>query len=121
VPRPAAVGGIPGDAVRTASGLASKVLRRGTGTVNPTATSRVKVHYQGWHPDGTVFDSSYRRGRPVTFPLRAVIAGWTEGVQLMVVGERRRLWIPEELAYKGQPGRPAGMLIFDVELLAIDE
>jgi len=118
---PARADVVPVDAVRTASGLATKVLRPGTGTQHPSPTSRVRVHYQGWHPDGTVFDSSYRRGQPATFPLHAVIAGWTEGVQLMVVGEKRRLWIPEELAYKGLPGRPAGMLIFDVELLAIDE
>jgi peptidylprolyl isomerase len=114
-------GAVPPDAARTASGLATKVMRRGTGAVHPGPTSRVTVHYMGWHPDGTIFDSSYKRGRPATFPLNAVIAGWTEGVQLMVTGEKRRLWIPEELAYKGVPGRPAGLLIFDVELLAIEE
>ena len=66
-----------------------------------------------------MFDSSQRRGRPATFPLNGVIPGWTEGVQLMVVGEKRRLWIPEELAYAGRPGAPQGMLVFDVELLEI--
>ena len=65
-----------------------------------------------------MFDSSLTRGKPATFPLDKVIAGWTEGVQLMVAGEKRRLWIPEELAYKGKQGRPAGMLVFDVELIS---
>ncbi len=66
-----------------------------------------------------MFDSSVTRGRPATFPLGGVIAGWTEGVQLMVVGEKRRFWIPEDLAYGGRPGAPQGMLVFDVELLEI--
>jgi peptidylprolyl isomerase len=66
-----------------------------------------------------MFDSSVVRGNPIDFGLNQVIAGWTEGVQLMVEGERRRLWIPEKLAYKGMPGAPAGMLVFDVELIAI--
>jgi peptidylprolyl isomerase len=65
-----------------------------------------------------MFDSSVARGEPTTFPLNGVIAGWTEGIQLMVTGEQRRLWIPEELAYKGKRG-PQGMLVFDVELLEI--
>jgi FKBP-type peptidyl-prolyl cis-trans isomerase len=69
-------------------------------------------------PNGTMFDSSVPRGGPATFPLDQVIAGWTEGLQLMVVGEIRRLWIPERLAYKGQH-EPKGMLVFDVELLKI--
>ena len=74
------------------------------------------VHYTGWTTDGKMFDSSVARGKPATFQLDRVIAGWTEGVQLMVVGEKRRLWIPEALAYKGKR-RPQGMLVFDVELL----
>jgi peptidylprolyl isomerase len=67
-----------------------------------------------------MFDSSVARGEPITFPLNGVIAGWTEGVGLMVEGEKRRLWIPEELAYKGRPGAPQGMLVFDVELIQIE-
>ena len=78
------------------------------------------VHYTGWTTDGTMVDSSIQRGTPATFPLSAVIPGWTEGVQLMVVGEARRLWIPEDLAYKGRPGPPAGDLVFDVVLLGIE-
>jgi peptidylprolyl isomerase len=67
-----------------------------------------------------MFDSSVSRGEPIAFGLNQVIAGWTEGVQLMVEGEKRRFWIPESLAYRGQPGAPAGMLVFDVELIRID-
>ena len=67
-----------------------------------------------------MFDSSVARGEPVEFPLNGVIAGWTEGLQLMVVHDKARFWIPEQLAYRGKPGRPAGMLVFDVELLAIE-
>jgi peptidylprolyl isomerase len=109
----------PRNAQRTASGLASRVLTAGTGTRHPTETSRVTVHYTGWTTDGNMFDSSVTRGQPATFPLNGVIDGWTEGVQLMVEGEKRRFWIPESLAYQGRPGAPAGMLVFDVELLQI--
>jgi peptidylprolyl isomerase len=116
---PADVAAPPADAQVTASGLASKVLQAGTGTDHPVPTDRVKVHYSGWTTDGKLFDSSVARGRPAVFPLNRVIAGWTEGVALMVVGEKRRLWIPAKLAYDGQPGKPQGMLVFDVELLDI--
>ena len=109
----------PADAQKTASGLAYKVLQPGTGTEHPTATSHVRVHYSGWTTDGKMFDSSVVRGTPAEFGLNQVIAGWTEGVQLMVVGEKTRFWIPENLAYQGRPGAPAGMLVFDVELLDI--
>ena len=77
------------------------------------------VHYTGWTTDGESFDSSVARGEPATFGVNQVIPGWTEGLQLMVVGETRRLWIPEDLAYKGRAGYPQGMLVFDVELLSI--
>ena len=110
----------PDDAKRTASGLAYVVLRPGTGTRNPTALSRVTVHYTGWTTDGKLFDSSLARGTPATFGLGDVIAGWTEGVQLMVEGERTRFWIPEDLAYKGETGQPRGMLVFDIELIRIE-
>jgi alanyl aminopeptidase len=109
----------PKSATKTRSGLFFKVLKRGAGRVHPKANSKVEVHYSGWTTDGVMFDSSRQRGQPAIFPLDAVIPGWTEGVQLMVVGERARLWIPEALAYKGLPGRPAGMLVFDVELIRI--
>jgi len=109
----------PDDAEKTASGLASKVLQAGTGTEHPTATSRVTVHYTGWTTDGKLFDSSVSRGNPTTFGLNQVIPGWTEGLQLMVEGEKRRFWIPVELAYNNAPGKPKGMLVFDVELIGI--
>lgn len=116
---PADVAAPPADAEKTASGLASKVLSPGTGTVHPSAEDTVEVHYSGWTTDGKMFDSSVKRGRTASFPLNAVIKGWTEGLQLMKVGEKRRLWIPQELAYMGRPGKPAGMLVFDVELVNI--
>jgi FKBP-type peptidyl-prolyl cis-trans isomerase len=109
----------PADAKKTEKGTFYKVLKKGTGKEHPAATSNVKVHYTGWTTDGRMFDSSVTRGQPAEFPLNGVIAGWTDGLQTMVVGEKTRFWIPEELAYKGQPGRPAGMLVFDVELLEI--
>jgi peptidylprolyl isomerase len=119
IPAPPDVAAPPADAEKTASGLASKVLAKGTGTERPEEQDSVKVHYTGWTTDGKMFDSSVKRGQPASFPLGGVIKGWTEGLQLMVVGEKRRFWIPEELAYKGKPGRPQGMLVFDVELLDI--
>ncbi len=119
-PVPDDVAAPPSDAQKTPSGLASKVLRPGTGSEHPRANSTVTVHYSGWTTDGKMFDSSVSRGQPATFPLNRVIPGWTEGVQLMVVGEQRRLWIPEELAYKGAPGAPQGMLVFDIELISYE-
>lgn len=108
----------PANATRTASGLAFTVLAPGSGTMHPSRSDRVTVHYSGWTTDGRLFDSSVARGEPATFRLDQVIEGWTEGLQLMVPGETRRFWIPEDLAYKGrQP--PTGMLVFDVELIAI--
>ncbi|MDD9966015.1 MAG: FKBP-type peptidyl-prolyl cis-trans isomerase [Myxococcales bacterium] len=116
---PKDVAGPPASAKKTESGLAYKVLKRGKGKDHPKATDRVKVHYSGWTTDGKMFDSSVTRGQPTSFALNRVIPGWTEGVQLMVEGETTRFWIPEELAYKGRPGAPQGMLVFDVELLEI--
>lgn len=117
-PAPEDVAAVPDNAERTESGLASRVLEAGTGTDKPTAESSVQVHYTGWTTDGTMFDSSVVRGQPATFPLSGVIPGWTEGLQLMTVGEKRRFWIPANLAYEGRRG-PQGTLVFDVELLAI--
>ncbi len=123
---PADVAKPPADAEMTASGIASKVLRKGTGSTRPQASSLVLVHYTGWTTDGRMFDSSYvgngpnfSGASPIDFPLNQVIPGWTEGLQLMVVGEKRRFWIPGALAYEGsgRPGAPQGMLVFDVELL----
>jgi peptidylprolyl isomerase len=116
---PKDVAKIPKNAKKTKSGLGSRVITKGTGKDHPGPTSVVTVHYSGWTTDGEMFDSSVVRGSPATFGLNQVIPGWTEGLQLMVVGETRRIWIPEDLAYGGRPGRPAGMLVFDVELLDI--
>jgi peptidylprolyl isomerase len=121
LPAPPDVAAAPADAQKTASGLASKVLTAGTGTEKPRAWDKVKVNYTGWTTDGKMFDSSVTRGQPAEFPLNQVIEGWTEGLQLMVVGEKRRFWIPESIAYQGRPGAPAGMLVFDVELVSIEK
>ena len=111
----------PADSKKTGSGLAYKVLRPGTGKVHPKPTSVVSVHYSGWTTDGACFDNSYQGGEPVSFGLNQVIPGWTEALQLMVEGEKARFWIPEQLAYKGQKGAPAGLLVFEVELLEIQD
>lgn len=120
---PTDVNAIPSDAEKTVTGLASKVLVAGTGADKPAAADTVSVHYSGWTTDGKLFDSSVQRGQPAGFPLNRVIKGWSEGLQLMVVGEKRRFWIPAELAYgeNAGGGRPSGMLVFDVELLAIQK
>jgi FKBP-type peptidyl-prolyl cis-trans isomerase len=120
IPAPSDVAAPAPDASVTSSGLATKVLEPGAGTRHPGPNSRVRVHYTGWTTDGQMFDSSVARNEPIAFGLNQVIAGWTEGVQLMVEGEKRRLWIPEQLAYRGQRGAPQGMLVFDVELIKIE-
>ncbi|NBB78768.1 MAG: peptidylprolyl isomerase [Verrucomicrobia bacterium] len=120
---PSDVSAVPEDAQITNSGLASRVIKVGSGSESPAAADTVTVHYSGWTTDGRMFDSSVRRGQPTSFPLNRVIPGWTEGLQLMVVGETRRFWIPAKLAYGENPGggRPGGMLVFDVELLDIEK
>jgi peptidylprolyl isomerase len=107
----------------TASGLQYLVLSPGGGTQYPKANDSVKVHYHGSLINGMVFDSSVERGQPISFGLNQVIKGWTEGLQLMVVGEKTRFFIPSELAYGNRSAGaipPASTLIFDVELLAIN-
>jgi FKBP-type peptidyl-prolyl cis-trans isomerase len=111
----------PPGARRTTSGLVYRVLQKGTGAAHPQPRSVVEVHYTGWTEDGRMFDSSLARGQTMTFPLDRVIRGWTEGLQLMVAGEKARFWIPSSLAYGDRPqgGAPAGPLVFDVELIDI--
>lgn len=116
---PADVAAPPADAEKGRSGLAWKVLAPGTGARQPSARSRVRVHYTGWTTDGKMFDSSLARGTPSTFTLDQVIAGWSQGLQLMVEGETRRFWVPKNLAYRGERGKPEGMLVFDIELVEI--
>jgi peptidylprolyl isomerase len=111
----------PADATKIPSGLAFKVLRPGAEGKRPGPLSRVTVHYSGWTTDGQLFDSSVLRGQPATFGLDQVIKGWTEGVQLMTPGEKRRFWIPSRLAYNNEPDKPRGMLVFDIELIAIEK
>lgn len=105
----------------TASGLQYQIITQGTGK-KPKASSKVSVHYEGRLIDGTVFDSSYKRGQPIAFPLNGVIKGWTEGLQLLQEGGKMRLFIPAHLAYgdREMPSIPAhSTLIFDVELLKV--
>lgn len=111
------------DVVETASGLQYQVLHKGEGSEHPTATSNVKVHYHGTLLDGTVFDSSVERNSPISFGLNQVIPGWTEGVQLMTVGDKVKFFIPANLGYGDRATgkiKPGSLLIFEVELLAIN-
>lgn len=107
----------------TASGLKYQVLKQGTGTVSPKATDTVNVHYHGTLLNGTVFDSSVQRGQPISFPLNAVIPGWTEGLQLMKIGDKFKFEIPPNLAYGPNSPSPAippnSTLVFEVELLGV--
>ncbi|MBP5983389.1 MAG: FKBP-type peptidyl-prolyl cis-trans isomerase [Fluviicola sp.] len=108
----------------TASGLQYEIIEAGNGA-KPVATDTVKVHYHGTLIDGTVFDSSVSRGMPATFGVHQVIKGWTEALQLMPVGSKYRLYIPQDLAYGAQPHpggaiKPFMALIFDVELISIE-
>ena len=118
-----AAGGQAADTKTTATGLKYQVLKHGSGTVSPKATDTVQVHYHGTLLNGTVFDSSVERGQPATFPLNRVIRGWTEGLQLMKVGDKFRFEIPPDLAYGPNSPSPKippnSTLVFEVELLAI--
>ena len=118
-PPPLDVGKPPDSAKKTAKGVFYRLLKQGSGKDHPTADDAVRVNYSGWTTDGRLFDSSYLKGDPVQFNLGATIPGWIDAIPLMVVGDRMRLWIPQELAYANQPEKPQGMLVFDVELVAI--
>jgi peptidylprolyl isomerase len=117
IPAPAEVSSVPTDAIKANSGLATKVLKPGVGQDHPAKDEPVIVDYTGWTTDGKMFDSTATRGKPARLVLNRVLPGLSEGVQLMTVGETRRLWIPESLAFKGQKGKPVGPLVFDVTLL----
>lgn len=109
--------------LETDSGLQYQLITKGQGENHPTKTSKVKVHYHGTLIDGTVFDSSVDRGQPISFGLNQVISGWTEGVQLMVEGDKMRFVIPSHLAYGNRNAgkiTAGSTLIFEVALLAID-
>ncbi|MFT7522005.1 MAG: FKBP-type peptidyl-prolyl cis-trans isomerase [Kiritimatiellia bacterium] len=123
-PKPPAVpddvSAVPDGATVTPSGLAYRVLQPGDNAGSPSAANTVTVHYTGWMTNGEMFDSSVVRDETISFPLNRVIPGWTEGLQLMSVGQKTRFWIPGDLAYGNEPvqGRPFGMLVFDVELFS---
>jgi FKBP-type peptidyl-prolyl cis-trans isomerase len=95
------------------------VLRKGTGTLHPTPDDRVSVTYSAWTTDGSLVDTTIAKGQPATLPVNRVIAGWSEGLQLMTTGEKTVFWIPEDLAYAGRDGSPKGMWVYEVELLEI--
>lgn len=122
-PAPAAAGDSKSEMKTTPSGLKYQVLNQGTGTVSPKPTDTVNVHYHGTLLDGTVFDSSVQRGQPISFPLNGVIRGWTEGLQLMKVGDKFKFEIPPNLAYGDRSPSPKippnSTLVFEVELLGI--
>ena len=117
VPAPADVKAPPAAAKKTASGLAFRILTAGKGKTHPGPTDIVTVNYTGWQTDGRMFDTT-AGDEPLTIGLDEVIKGWTEGVQLMTAGEKRRFWIPVELAYNNRANKPVGMLVFDIELLS---
>lgn len=125
IPAPADVAKAPGDATVTGSGLAYRVLTpplcSPDACERPLAFDTVEVDYTGWQTNGKMFDSSVQRGRRASFKVNQVIKGWTEGLQSMAIGEKRRFWIPASLAYGENPemGRPGGPLVFDVELFGI--
>lgn len=119
-PRDLPIATPPADAIRTASGVAYVRIVEGKGVVHPTPDHTITAHYTGWTTDGKKFDSSHDRHEPIQFRTTQVIPGWSEALQLMVVGDKTRFWIPQELAYAGRPGRPHGMLVFDIELVAVE-
>ena len=108
LPAPPDVAAPPAGSLKTTSGLSTLVLAAGTGTRHPRLSDRVTVHYTGWTTDGQMFDSSVAQRTAGDVRRDGVITGWTEGLQMMVEGEKRRFWIPEALAYEGQPGQPQG-------------
>ena len=121
IPAPADVAAPPADAIKMPSGLAYKVLTVGLGSIHPSPRSVVVAHYTGWTADGKMFESSYLSQKPIQMGLIRgnLIEGWYEMLQLMVVGQKVRVWIPPGLAYEKMPDRPQGMLVFEIELLDI--
>lgn len=120
-PVPYQLGDPPPDAQVSDTGLAWTVLHEAEGDAHPGPGDTVRVHYIGWNPDGQWFDATYAKGGPEEVQFDTLIEGWKEALADMVPGEKRRLWIPDELAYAGEAGKPAGPLTFEVELLEIVE
>ncbi len=119
-PAPPDVAAVPADAEKSRSGLAWKVLKPGTGSVHPTPTDFVDVNYNGWTNTGRIFDSTDMRGRPSHYRVGGILPGMSEAIQLLTVGEKRRFWVPEKLAFNGVPGKPQGTVVFEIELLKIE-
>ncbi|MEO8000759.1 MAG: FKBP-type peptidyl-prolyl cis-trans isomerase [Arenimonas sp.] len=121
-PVPTDVAEVPASASKTSSGLAYRVIKKGTGTGHPTLQSMITIDYSGWTPDGKLFDSSITRGEKAVFPLNGLISGWKEGLTLMSTGDTYRFWIPGYLAYDSIPNAngPKGMLVFDVTLYSFE-
>ncbi|MGE3767406.1 MAG: FKBP-type peptidyl-prolyl cis-trans isomerase [Kofleriaceae bacterium] len=118
-PTPSDVAAPPENAQKTPKGVFYRYLAKGKGGPKPTQKDTVKVSYSGWTTEGRLIDSSLIKGQPAEFNLQGVMSGWTDGIQVMSVGDKVRFWIPEQLAYASSPGKPQGMLVFDVELLEI--
>ena len=118
-PPPPDVAKPPEGTKKTDKGVYYRLLKGSGKDQHPTADDAVKVNYTGWTTDGRMFDSSAIKGDPVQFNLNGTIPGWIDGIPKMALGDRMRFWIPEDMAYKGSPGKPAGMLVFDVELVDI--
>ncbi len=118
-PAPEDVAAVPADAEKSASGLAWKVLKPGTGTEHPTAADKVTVNYNGWTTNGRIFDSTDMRKKPSQFILGNVLPGMKEGIMMMTVGEKRRFWMPANIAFNNAPGKPQGMCVFEIELLDV--
>jgi hypothetical protein len=121
-PAPPDVAAVPATANKTATGLAYRVIKKGTGAGHPTLQSVITIDYSGWTPDGKLFDSSITRGQKAVFPLNGLISGWKEGLTMMSPGDTYRFWIPGHLAYDSIPNAngPKGMLVFDVTLYGFE-
>jgi peptidylprolyl isomerase len=111
---------LPVDATKTSTGLAYKMLVNAAGEERPSAWDRVTIQYTGWTTDGAMFETSHARDQPAVFDIAKVMPGWREALQLMSIGDRARVWIPEALAYAGRAGKPAGTVVFELELIAIE-
>ena len=119
VPAPADVAAPPADATKTKSGLITKEIKPGSGQERPGKDDVVTLNYNAWSTDGKLVTSTSASGKPATILVKHLLPGLEEGVQLMTVGETRRMWVPESLGFKGQQGKPKGTLVFDVTLLEV--
>ena len=119
IPVPSDVAAPPASATKSKSGVASEVVKPGTGDARPSKDDTVTIQYSAWTTDGKMFDSSVVRGRPSEMALKNMLPGLAEGIEHMQIGETSRLWIPEKQAFKGKEGKPKGTVVFEVTLLEI--